>query len=503
MLLVPALMGGCRGPLDGYDPGLPPSPGRLWDPGKSPAHADPIARLRLAGSRNEDHSPDQLAADRTYTLPELIDYAQRNHPETRVAWEHARAAAAGLGLVESAYLPSLTLSAAAGYEHLFLPFPDVPSAGLDDGYVTADTVVVTPTLRLNWVLFDFGRREHLRDAARERVVEANFGFNAAHQRIVFDVTATYYGYIDAREQVGVAESEVESARTLSEAVEARLKQGLATTPETLEAKRLAIEATYRRELALSHESNARVALAEAVGVLPTTRFGVAEVSRDVPNEDMLEAIDAVIDRALTHRPDLAAMLADVRAREAELRAAESSRNPVFALTGSVSLPYESLNVEDSGYLDAIEPRYGVGVALTFPLYDSGRRSHLVSRASAALAAAESEFRLARDAAVREVWNAYTASRLALRRKPVADALLDASEASYQASLEAYRNGVGDYVQVAEAQRNLTAARAIELDTRTAIHTSLAALSRATGDLASPGTPAENAPRTSLPQTTPP
>jgi len=38
-----------------------------------------------------------------YELVELIDLAQRLNPETRVAWEAARQAAIGVGLVESEY----------------------------------------------------------------------------------------------------------------------------------------------------------------------------------------------------------------------------------------------------------------------------------------------------------------------------------------------------------------------------------------------------------------
>src|SRR6267142_6860532 len=44
---------------------------------------------------------------RQYDLLELIVVADRANPETRVAWERARQAAIGVGLVESEYLPML------------------------------------------------------------------------------------------------------------------------------------------------------------------------------------------------------------------------------------------------------------------------------------------------------------------------------------------------------------------------------------------------------------
>jgi len=63
-----------------------------------------------------DASHTRVDPGRIYTFPELIDLAQRNNPETRVAWERACMAAAGVGLSESLYYPYLAASAGAGYE---------------------------------------------------------------------------------------------------------------------------------------------------------------------------------------------------------------------------------------------------------------------------------------------------------------------------------------------------------------------------------------------------
>ena len=60
---------------------------------------------------------------KVYDLPELIDLAERNNPDTQVAWESARKAAAAVGLSENAYYTYLMASAGAGYERAFIPFP--------------------------------------------------------------------------------------------------------------------------------------------------------------------------------------------------------------------------------------------------------------------------------------------------------------------------------------------------------------------------------------------
>ena len=42
-------------------------------------------------------------------------------------------------------------------------------------------------LSLRWLLLDFGRRGSARDAAKERLLAANLGFNHKHQEIIFHV----------------------------------------------------------------------------------------------------------------------------------------------------------------------------------------------------------------------------------------------------------------------------------------------------------------------------
>jgi outer membrane protein TolC len=118
-----------------------------------------------------------IESQRRYELVELIDLAERVNPETRVAWEGARRAAIGVGLVESEYFPVLTLAALGGYQSSAFPAPkDVAP----DGFFRANLEQVVPVLSLRWLLLDFGRRGGARDAAKERLLAANLGFNRKH-----------------------------------------------------------------------------------------------------------------------------------------------------------------------------------------------------------------------------------------------------------------------------------------------------------------------------------
>jgi len=99
----------------------PPSSERTWAPPKLSDDENQLAGQRF--DQAETGSRVSINPRKTYNLAELIDIAERNNPETRVAWERARQAAAAVGLSESAYYPFLVASAAAGYDRAFIPFP--------------------------------------------------------------------------------------------------------------------------------------------------------------------------------------------------------------------------------------------------------------------------------------------------------------------------------------------------------------------------------------------
>src|SRR5262245_43640928 len=168
-----------------------------------------------------------IEPDRRYALPELIDLAQRVNPETRVAWEAARRAALAVGLVESEYFPVLAITALGGYQSVGVP---IPKDLVSDGFFRFDLAQVVPALNLRWLLIDFGRRGHARDAAKERLLGANLGFNRKHQQIAFAVQRAFYGLTSVRARIAVAQSSLDAARTVQDAAERRLEGGLATRP---------------------------------------------------------------------------------------------------------------------------------------------------------------------------------------------------------------------------------------------------------------------------------
>jgi len=474
----------------------PPSSDKAWRPPTLSDYENQLASQRF----HEAQTGARVSINprKTYNLAELIDIAERNNPETRVAWERARQAAAAVGLSESAYYPFLVASAAAGYDRAFIPFPTlaVSPKFLTDptlsnikisggGSLVTQAQVYRAELNAKWLLLDFGERSAVVASAKEQLMMANVGFNATHQKIVFQVTDRFYQLGTARQKVLVARSSLEAAQTVEQAVQARIDNGLATRPELLQAQQQSAQSEFDVEATTGVESDVRVALVESIGLLPTVPLNVADLGQRSTSEQTNGSVDQLIARALSQRPDLVAKLANVYAKESETRRVRAEYYPKVAIDAHVSETELDVSIGGSKYFGDNQPTWGAFLTVSVPIFDGFARRHKMEIAEAELRGAENELAGARDSAVREVWKAYTDFKTALRKQDSAVKLVSASQNAFDAVLESYKNGLSTYPEIVSAQRSLASARSVSHDTQSAIFTAATALALSTGDLARP------------------
>jgi outer membrane protein TolC len=475
----------------------PPSSDRTWSPPNLPNYERELAEYHFNEAQGSSHV--SINPRKIYGLAELIDIAERNNPDTRVAWERARQAAAAVGLSESAYYPFLVASAAAGYDRAFIPFPTLavnekklltnPSLGAVS--ITGGSSLVTEAqvyrgeLNAKWLLLDFGERSAVVAAAREQLMIANVGFNGTHQKIVFQVTDRFYQLGTAHQKVLVSQSALAAAQTVEQAVQARVDNGLATKPELLQAQQQSAQTAFDVEATTGVESDARVALVESIGLLPTVPLKVADLGQRSTSGEGDGSVDELIERALWQRPDLVAKLANVHAKQDEIKKVRAEYYPKVAIDAHVSETELDVSIAHSDYFGDHRPTYGAFVTATVPIFDGFARRHKMEMAEAELHGAENQLAGARDSAVREVWKAYTDFKTALRKQDSAAKLVTASQNAFDAVLESYKNGLSTYPEIVSAQRNLASARSVSHDTQAAIFTTATELALSTGDLARP------------------
>jgi outer membrane protein TolC len=289
--------------------------------------------------------------------------------------------------------------------------------------------------------------------------------------------------------LAAAEATLKAAQTTADAAEFQLRNGRSTLPDVLNARAEASQAIFDRESADGDEKIARVALTEAVGVEPSPNITIdAATSTPLPSE-LAASIDALIDRATAERPDLAAQAAEIRAADDAIRIARSEYWPKIVLQGSAAQTSVWPTADYGELGNASQPTWSATLAIQWRIFDGGERKSEVAKAESKKREAQDEMREKRDHATREVWTAYIAFRTALRKHQAAVALLESASESYSSSLDAYKYGVKNLIDVVTAERQLALARLSSVSARSQLFLEAVDLEFVTGNLLRTGPPA--------------
>jgi outer membrane protein TolC len=416
---------------------------------------------------------------RPYGLAELIDIAEQNNPQTRIVWERAKQKADELGVAKSSYYPVLAGVAAFADQRFINPFP-IPLA--PRGYVMVEVPAVVPEVTLDYLLFDFGRRGAHVDSATAEKLAAGANFILTNQQVAFRVASSYYKLVTQQERLEAARQTLKTAQTTQDAAEAQLANGRSTMPDVLNARAETAQAAFDMESADGDEKIARVSLTQTLGVEPSPNITI-DAARDAPlPESLTLSVDELIDRAMKDRPDLSAQALEIRRADDAIKAARSEYWPKAVLQGSAA--YTSIwPTADYGQLGSTsQATWAASLALEWRLFDGGARKNELAKAQSEKRTAQEELREKKDDATREVWTAYIAFRTALRKERAAQALLESANASYSSSLDAYKYGVKNLIDVLNAEKQLATARYSSVAARSELFVEAVDLEFVTGNL---------------------
>jgi outer membrane protein len=443
----------------------PPSPDKPWAVSLGPGSQAGVAPL--SGAR------PSLDPDRVYTLPDLVDIAEQNNPETRVLWERAKQRAAAAGVARSALFPTLAAVASASVNQYSLFFGK---------FYHEDTALFPAIVDLSYTVFDFGARHAKIDESRANLLAADFSFNDTHRKIIFRVTEAYYRLLDALSQEGVAQATLTDAQTVQASAEARLANGLATLPDVLEARSATAQARYELASIQGLEAIARGGLATVLGASPRAEFRVENVSSSPLPAGLEEPIETVMTRALGQRPDLLAQIALVRSADAEIRHARSAYYPEISVSGDWghSNGFGEQKNFGSSAQSAIYP-YQAQLKITWNIFDGGARRNEAARAQSEAREARAQVALSQDQIENEIWTSYTNLKTAQQQQEAANALLEAAQQSYESATEAFQAGVRTFIDVTTAQRTLARARADQATARVQLLSNYADFAFRAGD----------------------
>ncbi len=386
-------------------------------------------------------SIDPSVLQRDWSLADAIDLALRYNSTTQASWLAARAAEAAYKSSQGSYYPTI----------------DVGGRGTDNrswqgGQIgTINQKRVGPYASVDWLLYDFGRREAAIEEVRQDLLAANYTHNTTIQQVILQVQKAYFGYVAYKSLAKSQELALKEAKTNNNAAVEQHKAGVATIADVLQSQTAVAQAQLSLDDTQGKIKVMRGVVATAVGLPPTTPLDVSgNLEQMLPVDEVSADVESLLRDAEKNSPILAQARVQFDRASATFDKVKAEGWPTIGAMGSIDWPYEAGGNSEYTYSSML--------GISFPLFTGFSHSYDVLRAEAKMKQAQMQLKDSWQGRALSVWSSYTDYKTALERISAADILVKSATETQAVTLGRYKQGVGNILDLLAAQRSLEDAR---------------------------------------------
>jgi len=395
------------------------------------------------------HSPTVMAAEAEHqgALAQVRGARSMTRPQMSASALAARA---------SADMPMPLTSAPSVMPSTILSMPDRGSAG------TAVMLMVP--------LYTGGRLASLVRSAQEMERSQGQKVRSTAQDVALATRSAYRRALLARATVSVYEDLVRASEERVRVARERYAAGSANLAEVLRNQAALADALQRLVLARSEAEAAVVELKTVMGVSLASDVRLTTTLERTPLEG---TVAEVLERALRKRSEVAEAEASLRAAEAEAASARAQYRPQVYLNAMHNVT--AVRGDTSKGL-------GVGVTISIPVVDGGKRSADVEGALARVESAKQGVEAVRLRVAQEVTTAWLAAQAAEVNVKTSEAAVQQAEEDYRIAQLRYEAGKSINVEVLDALAALVQARTNHLQALYELGLAKDRLVRAAGEM---------------------
>jgi len=334
----------------------------------------------------------------------------------------------------------------------------VPVDGATGGSVTFNQFEVSasvPSFELDF----WGRVRNLTAAARANYLATVHAQRAFQLSLIADVATAYLVERELDERIALAERTVRSRSEALEIARLRLNSGVTSALDFRQTETLLTQA--QTELATLQQQRAqnRNALEVLVGgPIP----GPLPAPRPLSAQGIVENLSPGLPSdLLVNRPDILQAEEQLRAANANIGVARAAFFPRITLTGLFGFASNEL----SNLFGNDGMTWSYGPSLTLPIFDAGRNRANLDVAEARRDISVATYERTVQTAFREVADALAGRRWLAEQLAAQQRGLAAQRDRAELAELRYRNGVANYLEVLDAQRELFAAEQLVVQTR--------------------------------------
>jgi outer membrane protein len=429
-----------------------------------PAAAEDVAAERAGATA--DAAPSEVAPSPSHTvaardggeltLASALARARENNPTLRGQVAQGEAARAQQDRARAALLPTLTGNAAyARTTSNFVPRPGYISGGSSTTGAIR-TVDYDPKLfnTFNFgvtaavLLYDFNTTIDRFRSAKENARAFEERTRAAALTVDFSVRDSFLRARAQKALIVVARQTLENNQRHVEQIQAFVDAGTRPEIDLLQVRTDLANAKVSLLQAENTYAIAKVTLQRNMGVEEAVSFEVAD-EQVPPLVDEGKPLDELLAHAMSERPDVAALLRDLRASELNVSAAKGGYGPAFNATGSLT--------KQGIQLDELATNWQVGAQASWQFFSGGATRADVHEARANVSRVSASIAELRQTVRQQVAEAQIGLQTALAQREASGEALANARGRLGLAEGRYEAGVGNIIELGDAQIAFTQA----------------------------------------------
>jgi outer membrane protein len=410
-------------------------------------------------------------AQRVLSLDEALKLAARQQPALLQADALAQATEGRREQSRAALLPQVSATALYQRAHGNARASGSTVPGTAVGVTANPTTnnVFSTGLSASQVIWDFGAIERFRSAGFS-VDAQRASARASRLQVDLQVRSAYFLARTQQALVDVAKETLANQLKHQAQVEGFARVGIRPEIDLAQARTAVASAQLQLVSATNGYLIAKAQLRQAVGGLP----GDFEVGSDElqPIEGEQSSLDALTDRAVQNRPEMASLLAQRKATSAALLAAQSGYMPTVGAAAGIS--------EIGTAVDQLQPNWQFGFTLTWNLFQGGLTAGQVHEQEANADVIDAELSGEQLAVQLQVEQAQLSVQAGLSSLQAAQAAEASARLQLQLAEARYTQGVGSIIELGDAQVAYSTAAAQRVTAQLSISAARAQLLAALG-----------------------
>ena len=400
-------------------------------------------------------------------LNQLVDTALADSPNLRAAQARIGKAWSIAQIAQTAEMPQISGQANVSRNHASANGM-VPPPLAGNNYSSA-----TAQIDGRWSLDLFGKHRAALDAAVGGARAAQADMDAARVLLASTVVQTYVQLARWQEQETVAKRAIAQREHTLKLVRERYDAGLDTNLEVRQSESGVPQARVQLVQVLEQKQLTQNALAALLGQPTAAASLIASPMAQLRMPQFPHQLSAGL---LGRRADIVAARWRVESVEQSIAEAKAEFYPDINLTAFVGL--SSIGLGD--FARAGSRQWGIGPALSLPIFDAGRLRANLRGKSADYDVAVEGYNQAVINAVHDVADQITSVKSAYAQLPEQQQAEAASQSALDIANQRYKAGLGTFLNVLSAETNVLAQRRTTVDIQARILSTNAALAQALG-----------------------